>query len=98
MNTSQHALIPLSPKVTLLGLQLASRRNLPHSLLDLLFPNPDMQFRAGAAASVETPVPVSMAQCRATWSLIVHCHRAVEEEIKTNMWWQEVPDKMNHCN
>lgn len=50
VNTSQHALIPSSPKVTLLGLQLASRLNLPHALLSLLFPNSDMEFRAGASA------------------------------------------------
>ena len=32
VNTSQHALIPPSPKVTLFGLQLASRVNLPFAL------------------------------------------------------------------
>lgn len=51
VNTSQHTLIPPSPKVTLLGLQLASQANLPHALLSLLLPSPDMELRAGAVAS-----------------------------------------------
>lgn len=31
----------------------------------------------------------------ATCYLIFHCRRAGEEEIKTNMWWQQVADMMN---
>lgn len=54
VNTSQHALIPPSPKVTLLGLQLASRPNLLHALLSSLFPSPDMELRVGAVASVQS--------------------------------------------
>lgn len=100
VHTSQHALIPLSPKVTLSGLQLASQQNLPPLPTGLAFSKsltwsstlplwPVWSLRAGFRGAVPA---------RATWSLIVHCHRAGEEEIKTNMWWQEVPDKMNHCN
>lgn len=104
MNTSQHALIPPSPKVTLSGLQLASRPNLPNALLSALFPTLDMELRAEAVSSVYSSVlGPRAAACAggfqaATWSLIFHCHHAREEEIKTNMWWQGVPDMMNRCN
>lgn len=88
VNTSQHALIPPSPKVTLSALQLASRPDLLHALLSWLFPSLDTD-----AAGFHGALPA-----RATWSLIFHCHCAGEEAIKTNMWWQGVPDMMNRCN
>lgn len=56
VNTSQHTLIPTSPKVTLLGLQLASQPNPPHALLSSLFPNPDMELWHGAVANALSSV------------------------------------------
>lgn len=47
---------PPSPKVTLLGLQLASRPTLPHALLSSHFPSTDIELRAGAVASSHSSV------------------------------------------
>lgn len=51
VNTSQHALIPPSPKVTLSGLQLANQPNPPHTLLSSLFPSTNMEFHHGGTAA-----------------------------------------------
>lgn len=65
VNTSQHALIPPSPKVTLLGLQLASQPTSPCAHLCSLFPSPDTELRGGAGAATQSsmkgPRPVACA-------------------------------------
>ncbi|KAK5910393.1 hypothetical protein CesoFtcFv8_004232 [Champsocephalus esox] len=63
-----------------------------------------MELRAGAVASARSSVLGPGAGFHGTvpaqphGPLIFHCHRAGEEEIKTNMWWQGELHMMNRCN